>query len=280
MKNQPDINELIQDFENVLSNLKINIQKQKKQFLDEDFKPIQKEPTKEEIMSFLKQFIPYFNYILFFNIEDEKIANKLKKTGFTNNINKWFVNIEEIENEIKRLLTISELIFIPSSYLIASIQHLRLKFLIELIEGFTFILYNNSDSNFLSVDFNKRIRRRNYKKKKNNGKSDYEFLMEEIILFYENQSFELNLEKNYFIKLLLRATKGNTNIYKDLFDFRVINISMNTAYCELFQLMKIIMKDFKLLDEYEFNNKNHNNIYDGNYRFYKYRKVQKILLKK
>jgi hypothetical protein len=280
MKNKPDKIELVQNFESLLNDLKKNIQYRKEQFLEENFKPIQKEPSHEEIISFLTQFIPYFNYLLFFNLEDKKIANKLDELGFSNNIKKWFVNVEKIENEIKRLLSISDFIFIPSSYLFASIEHLRLKFLIEIIEGFTFIFYNNTDSNYLSVDFNKRIRRRNFKKKKNIGKSDYEFLMEEIMLFYEKQSFELDLEKNYFIKILLRATKGNTNIYKDLFDFRVINISMNTAYCELFPLMKIIMKDYKLLDECEFNDKMYNNNYDGNYRFYKYRKVQKILLKK
>lgn len=278
MKNQPNKIELVKDFENLLDELKKDILNREKHFLEYSFNPIKTNPSFEEVLSFLVQFIPYFNYMQFFNLEDKKINDKFYELGFSNNIKKWFVNVEIIESEIKRLLSISDIIFIPSSYLFASIEHLRIKFLIELIEGFTFINYNNSDSNFLSVDFNKRNRRSNYKKKKNNSNNDFDLLMKEIVLFYEKQILELEEEKKCFTKLLSRATKGNTNIFKDLFIFRVINISMNTAYSELFPLMKIIMKDIILLDEDEFNRDKH--IYDGNYRFYKYRKVQKILLKK
>ena len=80
---------------------------------------------------------------------------------------------------------------------------------------------------------------------------------------------------------LLSPLKDNTSFYYSKLDeFYCEGISKNKVYCELFELLKMIMKDYELLSEKEFKIKNTDGKYDSDYRKYKIARVKKILQKK
>jgi len=272
----------IENFEKFLIELHQNTFFFKKVFLETNFIKLKENPTNEETSTFILQFIPFFDYVMFF-YDDKNIIAKLRELGFANNILKWIVSIDAIEKEIKRLMNIDGLLFIPYNFLFASIEHIRIKFKIELLESFGLsIQHNNIETNTIFLDFSNRYRRKNYKRKKNTTTnfSEFEMIMNEQIEVTEAKSEELGYEKHTIINSILKVINGNSKIFTDLIEFRTIGISKNNAYVELFSLMKLILKDVKLLEESEFFSNNNDKTYDGNYRFYQYRRVQKILLKK
>jgi hypothetical protein len=259
---------------------KTNVLKQS--FLASEFDSLIKNPSTNDVSIFILQFLPFLDFIMFFGNEKE-VKNKLSKLGFTNNVIKWFVSISEIENEINRLRKIDGLLFIPYNFLFASTEYIRIKFKIELVEGFGLnILHNNIETNTIFLDISNRYRRNNYKRKKSlkPNKTTYDILMNLQIENFEKISTQLGNDKDLIIKNVLKTLNGNTRNLTDLFEFVTVGISENNAYCELFPLLKLIMKDVKMLDETEFYSGGNDKYYDGVYRTYKFRRVQKLLQKK
>lgn len=274
-------NDIVSDFEIYLSELYKEKEILKAKFLSIKIAPLIVNPTTGDTSKFIVQFLPYLDFIMFFS-NDAEVNIKLVELGFKKDLLKWFIDISELEFEIRRLMQIKGFIFNPYNFLFASIQHLRINFKLEFIESFGLsVLYNNSETNIIHVDFSKRLKRRNYKNGNNlrASKSEYEFLMNKKLDLIEGAIIESGGEKKD-IRYVLYALNGNTKIFLDLFQFRTIDISNNMAYCELFPLIKMICKEKNLLDETDFYSNNNDKSFDANYRNYKYRKVQKILLKK
>ena len=270
------------NFENYLVELQKSKDTLERSFLASNFDSLPENSNKSDVSNFILQFLPYLDFLMFFD-GDKEVKNKLNKLGFTNNVLKWLVSISDIEKEIKRLIKIDGLLFVPYNFLYASTEYIRLKFKIELVEGFGLnIMHNNIETNTVFLDLSNRVRRNNYINKKSSkpNKSEYDMLMNQHIETFEKISTELDQEKDLIIKSVLKSLNGNTKNITNLFEFRTVDISKNNAYCELFPLLKLIMKDVKMLDETEFYSSGNDKYYDGIYRIYKISRVQKLLLKK
>lgn len=281
IKSQENKNSNNANFENYLDELYQNLFFLKNTFLITKFDKLVKNPSNEEVSTFILQFLPFLDFMMFF-YDDINVNNKLKELGFKSNMLNRIISIEDIEKEIKRLLNIDGLVFIPYNFLFASIEHIRLKFKIEFVESFGLgIKYNKNETNTIFLDYSNRLRRKNSERKnKKVNESQFELLMNEELKILDEKSIELGYEKDSINKSILKMMKGNTKTFTDLLEFRVIGISKNNAYCELFPLIKLLFKEAKLLEESEYYSNNNDKNYDGNYRIYKYRKVDKLLNKK
>lgn len=270
------------NFENCLHELHLNSNLIRVKFLETKFAPIITKGDIKDTYAFIVQFLPFLEFLVFFR-NDAEVTNKLRELGFANNVLKWMVRIDEIENEIKRLIEIDGLFILPYDYLFASVQIIKFKFNIELVEGFGLdIFYNNTESNTLFLDTSNRLRRRAYQRKNEKKSSliDFDMKMNELLDYSEKAAIELGYKENEITKSNLQILKGNPKLYTDSFIFHSDGISKNNAYVELFPLLKLILKDVELLDETEFYSDVKETGYNDNYRFYKLSRVKKILLKK
>lgn len=257
--------------------LKSNAIKAKQILLETEFTQFPINGSQDDKAKFVRQFIPLLlNLILF---PDEEVIQKLKSYQFASPTLKWMVNLDEITFEINRLIKIEGLYFPAYAYLIIIETHLSLKFHINFIENFVSTTYNNQDTSFLFVDFDKRIRRRDYHKKMNQTpKMDaFEKTMNEIFDDFEIITSE---DADFSNKLLRQSAKGNTSYYLTLINkFSVQGMSRDKIYRELFPLLKLIIKDKELLSFDQFISTKDDK-YNADYTNYQISRVKKILQKK
>ena len=250
----------------------------KKRLLSENFIPYKNDGSTEYKINFVKQFVDFVSDLTLF--PDDEILIKLREYKFANNSLKWFANLEEILNEINRLINIDGLFFLPNTFLFAITNHLKIKFNVKLIEDFELNAdYNNTDTNIFYKDFVKRYNRREYNENKNQtGKMDnFEIVMNDLI-----DKIEIATENNIELtnKILLQSIKGNTSYYYTMLDlFHCEGISRDKIYLEFFPLLKLIIKDYELLSHKEFYEIK-DNIYNSDYKKYKIARVKQIIQKK
>lgn len=265
-------------FNNQILELKAKSIIAKNRLLSENFIPYKNGCITEDKINFVNQFIDFLSDLTLF--PNDEIIIKLREFKFANNTLKWFVNLEDILNEINRLTNIDGLFFLPNSFLFAITNHLKIKFNINLIEDFELNAdYNNTDTNIIYKDFAKRYKRREYNENKNQtGKMDkFEIVMNDLL-----DNIEIATENNIEIanKILLQSIKGNTSYYYTMLDlFYCEGISRDKIYLEFFPLLKLIFKDYELLSYEEFYESDKNN-YKLNYNTYKIARVKKIIQKK
>jgi hypothetical protein len=260
---------------NYIEELKQNSILAKEMLLNYEFNPFPNDGTIEEKISFVAQFTPLLNYLIFF--PDDEIIRKLKELRFSGKALKWFVNLEKITDEINRLEKIKGLYINPLMFLIGIESHLYNSFFISYVEDFELSkTYNKSETNIISLEYDNRIRRREYHKvKKQKAKmDDYEKLMNQLHDDFE----ELTKEDNgYSNKTFSELAKGNTKSYYNCLNtFKNQGISKNKVYLELFPLLKMIMKDDKMLTEDEFIISKDEK-YDAVYKKYKISHVKQII---
>lgn len=265
-------------FNNQILELKAKSIIAKNRLLSETFIPYKNGGSINDKINFVNQFILFLSDLTLF--PDDEILIKLRELKFANNTLKWFVNLEEILNEINRLKNIDGLFFLPNTFLFAITNHLKIKFTVNLIEGFELNAdYNNSETNIIFKDFVKRYKRREYNEIKNqSGKMD-DF---EIRMNYLLDNIEIATENNKDLanKILLQSIKGNTSYYYTMLDlFHCKGISRDKIYLELFPLLNLILKDYKFLSYEEFY-ESEKNIYKSNYNRYKIARIKKIIQKK
>jgi hypothetical protein len=234
--------------------------------------------SQDDKINFVLQFMPFIRHLALF--PDDEVIHKLKDYQFASHTLKWMVRIEEITVQINRLTEIEGLFFMPYAFLFAVEAHLSTKLLINFMEDFELsIRYNNEDTNILFVDFDKRIRRRDYNKKiqQTPKMDDFEKQMNKI---FDRLETATSADKGFSNKILRQSAKGNTASFYSLMDmFYCQGISKNKVYLELFPLLKLIMKDIELLSYEEFiNNKEQG--YNADYIKYQIARVKKILQKK
>lgn len=234
--------------------------------------------SQDDKINFVLQFMPFIRYLALF--PDDEVIHKLKDYQFASHTLKWMVRIEEITVQINRLTEIEGLFFMPYAFLFAVEAHLSTKLLINFMEDFELsIRYNNEDTNILFVDFDKRIRRRDYNKKiqQTPKMDDFE---KQINKIFDRLETATSADKGFSNKILRQSAKGNTASFYSLMDmFYCQGISKNKVYLELFPLLKLIMKDIELLSYEEFiNNKEQG--YNADYIKYQIARVKKILQKK
>jgi hypothetical protein len=250
----------------------------KKRLLSENFIPYKNGGNIDDTINFVNQFIVFVSDLTLF--PDDEILIKLREFKFAKNTLKWFVNLEEILNEINRLTNVDGLFFLPNSFLFAITNHLKIKFNVNLIEDFELNTdYNNTDTNIIYKDFAKRYKRREYNENKNQtGKMDnFEIVMNDLL-----DNIEIATENNIELanKILLQSIKGNTSYYYTMLNlFHCEGISRDKIYLEFFPLLKLIIKDYELLSYEEFYESDKNN-YKLNYNTYKIARVKKIIQKK
>lgn len=250
----------------------------KKRLLSEFFIPYKEGGSIDDKIKFVNQFIVFVSDLTLF--PDDEILIKLREYRFANNTLKWFVNLEEILNELNRLTNIDGLFFLPNTFLFAITNHLKIKFKISLIEDFELnIYYNNTDTNIFYKDFAKRYNRRKYNENQNQkGKMDnFEIVMNDLL-----DNFEIAIENDIELakKIFLQSINGNTSYYYTMLDlFYCESISRDKIYLELFPLLKLIIKDYELLSYKEFYEIKDNK-YNSDYTKYKIARVKKIIQKK
>jgi hypothetical protein len=246
--------------------------------LNEEFDPFPNNGSQDDKIDFVLQFMPFIRDLTLF--PDEEVLQKLKDYQFASHTLKWMVRIEEITYEINRLTKIEGLFFMPYAFLFAVESHLSTKLLINFIEDFELSIdYNNEETNILFVDFDKRIRRREYNKKMNQTpKMDaFEKQMNKI---FDRLESVTSSEKGFSNKILRQSAKGNTASFYSIMDmFYCQGISKNKIYLELFPLMKLILKEDEFLSFDQFINKK-GDLYDADYTKYQIARVKKILQKK
>jgi len=246
--------------------------------LNEQFDPFPNDGSQDDKIDFVNQFMPFILDLTLF--PDEEVIQKLKDYQFASHTLKWMVRIEKITYEINRLSAIEGLFFMPYSYLFAVEAHLSTKLRINFMEDFELSTrYNNEDTNVVFVDFDKRIRRRDYNKKLQQTPKMDEFEKQMNKIFDRLETATL-ADKGFSNKILRQSAKGNTSSFYLLIDmFYCQGISKNKVYLELFPLLKLIMKDIELLSYEEFiNNKEQG--YNADYIKYQIARVKKILQKK
>ena len=246
--------------------------------LNEEFDPFPNNGSKDDKIDFVLQFMPFILDLTLF--PDEEVLQKLKDYQFASHTLKWMVRIEEITYEINRLTKIEGLFFMLYAFLFAVEAHLSTKLLINFIEDFELSIdYNNEETNILFVDFDKRIRRREYNKKMNQTpKMDaFEKQMNKI---FDRLESVTSSEKGFSNKILRQSAKGNTASFYSIMDmFYCQGISKNKIYLELFPLMKLILKEDEFLSFDQFINTK-GDLYDADYTKYQIARVKKILQKK
>lgn len=266
------------NFENQLVSIRQECKKIKEDFLSKDFEIFNSNSDNSGCFRFLLQFTPYYNHLIFFP-NDNEIKMKLKKYGFIDATLKWMINIDEVEDEIRRLEQIDGLLIFPHNYLFNCITFVQTNFQVETFDSFIGnIVYNGKETNKIYVDLINRIRRRNYKGIKNSKhyKSEFESLMNEQLDFFEKLSIEFGFEKTAFLNLFLKLSVGNSGYFKELFLFVNTAISKNKVYIELFPLLKLILKNKILLSENDFYECTTETIYNNNYNLYRISKVRDI----
>ena len=265
-------------FNNQISELKAKSIIAKDRLLSENFISYKNGCITEDKINFVNQFIDFLSDLTLF--PNDEIIIKLREFKFANNTLKWFVNLEEILNEINRLTNIDGLFFLPNSFLFAITNHLKIKFNVNLIEDFELNAeYNNTDTNIIYKDFAKRYKRREYNENKNQtGKMDnFEKVMNNL---FDNIEIATENDIELANKILLQSIKGNTSYYYTMLDlFYCEGISRDKIYLEFFPLLKLIFKDYELLSYEEFYESDKNN-YKLNYNTYKIARVKKIIQKK
>jgi hypothetical protein len=246
--------------------------------LNEEFDPFPNNGSQDDKIDFVLQFMPFISDLTLF--PDEEVLQKLKDYQFASHTLKWMVRIEEITYEINRLTKIEGLFFMPYAFLFAVRSHLSTKLLINFIEDFELSIdYNNEETNILFVDFDKRIRRREYNKKMNQTpKMDaFEKQMNKI---FDRLEGVTSADEGFSNKILRQSAKGNTASFYSLMDmFYCQGISKNKIYLELFPLLKLVMKDVELLSYDQFIHTKEE-FYDADYTKYQIARVKKILQKK
>lgn len=246
--------------------------------LNEQFDLFPNNGSQDDKIDFVLQFMPFIRDLTLF--PDEEVLQKLKDYQFASHTLKWMVRIEEITYEINRLSAIEGLFFMPYAFLFAVEAHLSTKLLINFMEDFELsIRYNNEDTNILFVDFDKRIKRRDYNKKmQQTPKMDsFEKQMNKI---FDRLETATSADKGFSNKILRQSAKGNTASFYSLMDmFYCQGISKNKIYLELFPLLKLVLKDVELLSYDQFISTKEE-FYDSEYTKYQIARVKKILQKK
>lgn len=246
--------------------------------LAESFDPFPNDGCQDDKIGFVNQFMPFILDLTLF--PDEEVIQKLKHYQFASHTLKWMVRIDEITNEINRLSAIEGLFFMPYSFLFAVEAHLSTKLQINFMEDFELsIRYNNEDTNVVFVDFDKRIRRRDYNKKMRQTPKMDDF-EKQINKIFDRLETDTSSDKGFSNKILRQSAKGNTASFYSLMDmFYCQGISRNKIYLELFPLLKLILKDVELLSYDQFVS-NKEEFYNADYTKYQTARVKKILQKK
>ncbi len=268
----------VEKYKSEIEKLKRKSISAKEILLNEQFDPFPNDGSQDDKIDFVNQFMPFILDLTLF--PDEEVIQKLKDYQFASHTLKWMVRIEEITYEINRLSAIEGLFFMPYSYLFAVEAHLSTKLRIKFMEDFELsIRYNNEDTNVVFVDFDKRIRRRDYNKKMQQTPKmgPFEKQMNKI---FDRLETATSSDKGFSNKILRQSAKGNTaSFYSLIDDFYCQGISKNKIYLELFPLLKLVMKDVELLSNDQFISTKEE-FYDAEYTKYKIARVKKILQKK
>jgi hypothetical protein len=250
----------------------------KQVLLTQQFDAFPDEGGQEEKVEFILQFTDFILDLILF--PDDAVIQKLRELRFAKNTLKWMVNLDEIVSEINRLSKIDGLLFMPNALLFAIDAHLKIKFFVDLIEGFDLsVSYNNQETNIIFVDFDKRIKRREYNHKLQQT-SKMDAFEKEVNRWFDKIEEATKEEKGFAKNVLRQSAKGNTSFYYTILDqFYCQGITKNKVYLELFQLIKSITKNKELLSLEEYENKK-DELYDSDYTKYQIARVKKILQKK
>ena len=264
------------DFENLLNTIQEDCKKIKIDFLSKEFYVLKEKAEIIDCYRFFLQFTPYLNQLIFFSNDDEVIS-KLKKFGFNYATLKWMIDSNEIESEIRRLESIEGLLIFPHSYLSACIIYVSSKFQLDAFEHFIGNEnYNGVYTNKLYVDSLNRFRRRDFSLNKNLKpyKDEFEYLMNEQLDLLEKTAVDNDEEISKASKFVLKTLNGNSGNINELLQFSKSGISKSRVFYELFNLLKLILKEKKYKSEIEFYENDNELIYNYNYRLYRISKVR------
>ena len=262
-------------FQDLKKSLSKKAAKNRELLLNGNISKLPVEATRQELLSFVKHFIPSVGSVALFH--DDKLISKLRDYRFSQAVFKWFTPLDEILDEIERISNIENLFIPKTHFLFASMTYIENKVHIAIIESFGLEVKHgrNEESNILHKNVDNLYRKRDYNSKlgQMGRMTPSEFI---INVFFDKVESMLKDEID-FKKLLLNASKGDFSESKELFKtYGSLELSKNKIYLEFFPLFKLVFKDREMESDFEFDERP-NIVYDGNYNKYKISRVKKIL---
>lgn len=218
----------------------------------------------------------YSNLALF---PDKSIIAKFREIGFNTTFLRWFIHLSDILTEFGKIEK-SGHIKVLRPYALRSISsHIAVKVRFEVIDwiGYVTTYKHNPETSLLYVNFLKLYRQRQIiRKKPGKYKDAYSTIMHTILDKIET-AFSGIIEPEKFVK---DFTKGKSEGFwlRLMVDsiIRDETVSKRKFYIELYNLVRLIVKDYEMLTETEFNDRN----YEIDWNTYRYRRVQQIIDKK
>lgn len=219
----------------------------------------------------------YTNLALF---PDKVVLDKFREIGFNKIFLRWFVNLADILSEFRRIEKNEKikLLRIPAIGFIN--LHLNVKIKHELFQwcGYVAPYKNNPETSLLYLSFLKLYKQRQtIRKKPIKHKDLYSKLMHEMIDDFNTitkgiydpekyiKDFTRGKSEAFFLKELL-----NSGVFKDK------SVSKRKFYIAIYDLFRLLVKDYPMLTHPEFKKLNYVITWDT----YRYRRIQQIVERK
>ena len=121
-------------FQDLKKSLSKKAAKNRELLLNGNISKLPVEATRQELLSFVKHFIPSVGSVALFH--DDKLISKLRDYRFSQAVFKWFTPLDEILDEIERISNIENLFIPKTHFLFASMTYIENKVHIAIIESF------------------------------------------------------------------------------------------------------------------------------------------------
>lgn len=247
----------------------------------------------------IKSFYDIDDYNMFLYIEkwyttlsmfkDEEILERFKKLGLNSTFLKWFIPLEEILSGFEKIEKHTEIKIFKGPALGIIKLHLNAKIRAELFQwgGYVTQHRSNPEANDLYKSFlNIYRQRKNGKKASLHYKDDYNKMMHAIIDQFEKE-LRTDINKEKFIKELSQG-KSEPYYLKMMIDecfFKPQKMTQRKFLIKLYDLVSLLVKDFKMLSEGEYGEFVSTQIagdeeFYTSHETYKYKRMKTIIYRK
>ncbi len=226
--------------------------------------------------------VSYFKEFCFF--PDIEIRAEFKRVGIPTDKMKWFVPIEEIDQQFNNIEKDPNLFVYKSGIAFLIKTHLDIKFKFFVLKWANAISKNGLDIEKYARNFSRRMKYGKGEIKR--PINDFDIIIQHLFSQMEDLQSKDERLGQFFEMTLAGETK--TSVLTEILDFclEFDDVSERSKFTVLFDLFRLICKDEKLKSENEFREwtahlvaKGKNAKYDGDYDNYKYSRVKALLRK-
>lgn len=254
-----------------LLGLKNRIQASRNEFLAMDVKKI-RELNKVDKIFFIKE---WYNELALF--PSNEVLKKFKELGLNSYFLRWFIDIHKILKEFRKIEKQGDLVIFREGAIKNIALYVRSKINHEIQSHFGLIKRHRNDleSTILTKTFHDIFRQKKTKHKVGFRPKDLFTILMHTTADQIIESYESLKEAEKVTKKLAKG-KGESIFLKNLHDCVMEfpkKLSLRKKYSLIFNLLKNICKDHKLLSKKEFENLD----YQTDYLTYQYSRVRHIL---